>query len=280
MVRGNGAEDAARAVYAELASDLAEVVLCEDSAWDSFVTQSWCIVVVSFFDRDGALAFARTKHCQPTRCRIISVGVDRRHMLSQNGSHTTRGRLTTLEGMMRSIRTSLAVEARLQMRAEFHRRRRSGALVAAMEGAANLTAVHRGIAPLVDHVGCSRTTLWRHWRAVARPGARLQDLFDWSVLVEAVSRKGHRSSWIDIATELGAHHVTIARAALRLFGKSLKQLEARPDQVLSHDSVDSMIETFLGSGSHITPNVRRLAISHEAVSKHAEAGAACSQRVI
>lgn len=255
-------------------------VLCEYNAWDSFLTQSWCIVIVSYCDRDGALADALTRSCQPTRCRIVRVGVDRRRMWSQGGSHTTRGRLTTLEGMMRSIRTSLAVEARLQMRAEFHRRRRSGALVAAMEGAANLTAVHRGIAPLVDHVGCSRATLWRHWRAVAKPGARLQDLFDWSVLVEAVSRKGHKSSWIDIATELGAHHDTISRAAFRLFGKSLKQLEARPDQVLSHDSVDCMIEKFLGSGAHLTPNVRRMAISHQDVSSHAAAGAARSQEGI
>jgi hypothetical protein len=73
--------------------------------------------------------------------------------------------------------------------------------------------------------GRDRRTLARLWRvSLSGTGFRLKDFLDWLLIVRALSRKHHRVSWAAIATELGVHEHTLARAVHRLLGVRLGEL--------------------------------------------------------
>jgi hypothetical protein len=89
-------------------------------------------------------------------------------------------------------------------------------------------------------VGCDRRTLWRLWvSAVPRDaGLRLQDVLDWNLLLHACVLRGQAPSWSGVARKLSVHEHTLARAAKRLTGLSLRQLaETSPDVIVGifHD---------------------------------------------
>jgi hypothetical protein len=105
----------------------------------------------------------------------------------------------------------------------------------------------RTVGQLCETLACSRATLWRAWRVNRTDdAARLQDLIDWFVLLEAVSRKHGASTWVDVATSLLVHTHTLDRRARRLVGCTLGEVARRPDVVLADAAVDRMLARFLG----------------------------------
>ena len=79
---------------------------------------------------------------------------------------------------------------------------------------------------LATAMGCDRRTLWRMWRSGIpdNAGLRLQDMLDWNVLLRATVMRMQCSSWVGIATRLAVHEHTLARAAKRLTGMTLRDL--------------------------------------------------------
>jgi hypothetical protein len=82
---------------------------------------------------------------------------------------------------------------------------------------------------LALRVGCDRTTLYRQWRDTLGPPTQMgmKDLIDWVLLVRAVTIRHTAKSWSEVATWLGMERPTLSRAAMRLTGGGLLELELR-----------------------------------------------------
>jgi hypothetical protein len=79
---------------------------------------------------------------------------------------------------------------------------------------------------LATVVGVDRRTLWSQWNRVAgkSPGARLQDVIHWILLLRAVGHKTPDRSWAEVAAEIGVHPHTLGRFARRYTGRTLPEL--------------------------------------------------------
>jgi len=105
------------------------------------------------------------------------------------------------------------------------------------------------VAELAAALGRDRRTLWRHWHgAVAkRVGLRLEDVVDWLLLLHAVGRKVPSRSWSNIAAELHVHQHTLARAATRLAGRSLRALAATDQLTLARQFDAAVLGPLVGA---------------------------------
>jgi hypothetical protein len=107
----------------------------------------------------------------------------------------------------------------------------------------------RRVADLAVSIGHARSTLWRAWSGDTDGGLRIEDLLDWLLLVEAMSRKQPDTPWAAIADGLGIHEHTLARIAQRLLGLRLRELSIHSHDLLSSDTIRSSLARLLGRQS-------------------------------
>lgn len=105
---------------------------------------------------------------------------------------------------------------------------------------------YRTVAELCAPLACNRATLWRAWHAdLGTEKTRLQDVIDWFLLVEAVSRKHSAATWLDVADSLTVHQHTLSRMVRRIADCTLAEVTVCPDLVLGDASVTRMLARFV-----------------------------------
>jgi len=115
----------------------------------------------------------------------------------------------------------------------------------------------RSVSELAQAVGRDRRTLWRLWRAAfaGHPPLRLEDFLHWLLVLHATSRKNAAQPWSSVACVLGVHEHTIARAALRLVGTSLRELSVLGEPLVAGRFERDVVAPLLGADAWPTPAV-------------------------
>jgi len=85
---------------------------------------------------------------------------------------------------------------------------------------------HEGTLPtetvVARALGVSRTTLWREWQKTAPENVRLEDFFDWLLLLRAFARRWAAKSWAAAARELGSARADSRPLSTAAHGASLE----------------------------------------------------------
>jgi len=111
----------------------------------------------------------------------------------------------------------------------------------------------RSLAMLTRETRYAKSTLEYQWRAACRKAAwegRLEDFFDWLLLLHALRMKAPRVTWSYVATSLGVHEHTLTRLAHRLMGHSLAAATA----IGPAKAWEAFRERFLNRLAGISPN--------------------------
>lgn len=105
----------------------------------------------------------------------------------------------------------------------------------------------RTVAELAVLLHVSRSTLWKAWHeSASQSSARLEDVVDWLIVIEAAARKTTSLSWTDIAAQLGLHEHTLSRSAARLADAPLQMLAETPAIILGEEAVRAKVLRFIG----------------------------------
>lgn len=131
-----------------------------------------------------------------------------------------------------------------------------------------VTTAHESIVSvkqLANAMGCSRATLWKHWRkaAIDASAMRLEDFLDGIVLVRAVTVKRSGVSWGAVARSLSVSEETLSRTLRRLAGTRRCHLTSEPASAVIARFEDRIRATFairstVNEGRYVARSLMRL----------------------
>ena len=231
-----------------IADEVERVELVEANV--SITHDSWCVIVVE--NGPGAVVSDPLRHLRERAPLVPRV------LVTTSGVTRYRGAMTDVDAVvdLRTLETDLLREVR---------RVRVGGIRALVRVAASVDAELlplarravlvaarsprpiRTVNALASSVGSSRWNVWNAWhRSLGGPRARLEDLLDWLLFLEAVSRKRRDVTWLDVAVQVGVHEHTLARLAARFADIGLRALTHAVDHCLADETVKAKLSWIFG----------------------------------